>query len=113
MKKINYLLKGPYIRLDLFLFENKIVNSRNKAKELILNNSVMVNGKNIDKASFFEDKNEKIEIENKKLLVSRAGIKIEHAIKYWKIDLKNKNILDIGSSCGGIIEICTHTEAES
>lgn len=70
------------IRLDLFLFENKIVNSRNKAKELILNNSVIVNGKIIDKASFFVDKNDKIEIENNMLFVSRAGIKLEHAIKY-------------------------------
>ena len=99
------------IRLDLFLFENKIVNSRNKAKELILNNSVIVNAKIIDKPSFFVDKNDKIEIENNILFVSRAGIKLEHAIKYWKIDLKNKNILDIGSSTGGFIEVCLNNGA--
>ena len=70
------------IILDLFLSENIIVNSRNKAIDLILNTSVIVNGMIIDKASFFVDKNDIIEIENNMLFVSRAGIKLEHAIKY-------------------------------
>ena len=76
-----------------------------------MNNSVIVNGKIIDKASFFEDKNDKIEIENNMLFVSSAGVKLEHAIKYWKIDLKNKNILDIASSTGGVIEVCRNNGA--
>ncbi|MGL4617168.1 MAG: TlyA family RNA methyltransferase [Mycoplasmoidaceae bacterium] len=94
------------IRLDLFLLEKKIVNSRNKAKELILNNLIIVNNKSINKASFFVDENDKIEVEKNFLFVSRAAIKLEHAINYWEIDLKNKNVLDIGSSTGGFIEVC-------
>ncbi|MGL5640147.1 MAG: TlyA family RNA methyltransferase [Mycoplasmoidaceae bacterium] len=99
------------IRLDLFLFENKIVNSRNKAKELILNNLITVNDKVINKSSFFVDENDKIEVKENILFVSRAAIKLDYAINYWKIDLKNKNVLDIGSSTGGFIEVCLNNGA--
>ncbi|MGL5246005.1 MAG: TlyA family RNA methyltransferase [Mycoplasmoidaceae bacterium] len=99
------------IRLDLFLLEKKIANSRNKAKELILNNLITVNDKVINKASFFVDENDNIEVKENILFVSRAAIKLDHAINYWKIDLKNKNVLDIGSSTGGFIEVCLNNGA--
>ncbi|MGL5591618.1 MAG: TlyA family RNA methyltransferase [Mycoplasmoidaceae bacterium] len=99
------------IRLDLFLFENGIVNSRNKAKELISNNLISVNDKVINKPGFFVDENDKVEVKETILYVSRAALKLEHAINYWKIDLKNKNVLDIGSSTGGFIEVCLNNEA--
>lgn len=99
------------IRLDLFLFENKIASSRNKAKELILNELVIVNDKIVTKANFYVNENDKIEIKENISFVSRAAIKLDYAINYWKINLKNKNILDIGSSTGGFIEVCLNNGA--
>jgi len=36
--------------------------------------------------------------------VSRGGIKLEHALDHWKIDVSGKTCLDIGASTGGFTD---------
>lgn len=36
--------------------------------------------------------------------VSRGGIKLQHAIKNWKLKIKNCVALDVGSSTGGFVD---------
>lgn len=91
------------IRLDIFLFNNDLVPSRSKAVELIHNGKISVNNKIILKPSFLVSNNDKIAILENDVLdyVSRGGLKLKKAIDYFRVDLKDKIILDIGASTGG------------
>lgn len=100
------------MRLDNFLFKNNFAKSRNKASELIKNNSVKVNGKIISKPSFIVDIDCNIEI-LKEVFVSRAGEKLDSYIKANNLDFSGMNILDIGSSKGGFTQVLLKYNAKS
>lgn len=46
------------------------------------------------------------------LYVSRGGLKLEKAIDYFKIDLSNKIVLDIGASTGGFTDVSLKNGAQ-
>jgi len=92
------------IRLDAFLFENDFTQSRNKAKELILNGEVLVDGKIITKPSFSIDSQE-VQIVSSHQYVSRAGDKLKNFLQVHPIMIEGRRCLDIGSSTGGFIEV--------
>ena len=90
------------MRLDSYLVENNLAESRNKAQQLIINSAVCVNNNIITKNGFLVNENDVIEIVKSVCpYVSRAGLKLEGAIKSFDINLQGKVILDIGSSTGG------------
>ena len=91
-------------RLDAFLFENDFTQSRNKAKELILNAEVLVDGKITTKASTLID-SQKVKIVSAHQYVSRAGDKLKNFLMAHPIMIEGKRCLDIGSSTGGFIEV--------
>ena len=92
------------IRLDTFLFENDFTQSRNKAKELILNGEVLVDGKITTKASTLISSQE-VQIVSSHQYVSRAGDKLKNFLSANPIMIEGKRCLDIGSSTGGFIEV--------
>jgi 23S rRNA (cytidine1920-2'-O)/16S rRNA (cytidine1409-2'-O)-methyltransferase len=92
--------------------KRELVDSRNKAKELIKSLKVKVNGKIVNKPSFKVDKNDKIEIAPGKIYVSRAAWKLKNYIDKYGIDLKKRLVLDIGSSTGGFSEVCLENGAK-
>lgn len=98
------------MRLDLFLFKFGYFTSRSKASQEIKNKSIKINGKIITKPSFEINDNSvlTIEINKKTKWVSRAGLKLEHAFKTFKINPENKIFLDIGSSTGGFTQVLLH-----
>ncbi len=90
------------MRADLYLFQNGYAKSRQKAKTLIEEGSVKINGKAITKPSFeINDYESVIEIQDACPYVSRGGLKLEAILKLTKADAKNKICLDIGASTGG------------
>ncbi len=93
------------MRLDLYLTKNFDIQSRNKAHEIIKSNKVKVDGKTVSKPSFLVDETSKIELLEEDFYVSRAAYKLKHFLDEIKIDLKNKEALDIGSSTGGFTQI--------
>ncbi len=94
------------VRLDNYLYVNKLSNSRTKAQELIKANLVFVNDVCINKSNYQVSESDKVKVINKGIYVSRAANKLKHAIDKFKINLKNKVVLDIGSSTGGFTQIC-------
>ncbi len=92
------------IRLDKLLIEKKLAETRQKAQVLILSGNVKVNGETISKPSKEVDECSNIEIVQSLKYVSRGGLKLQHALEYFKIDVKNKICLDIGSSTGGFTD---------
>ncbi|WP_298523575.1 TlyA family RNA methyltransferase [uncultured Methanobrevibacter sp.] len=101
-------------RLDKYLVTNNYTSSRNKSKELIKSGNVKVNEKIITKCSYNVGSKDRIEIIDKDSLryVSRAGLKLEGAIESFGIDLKGKNVMDIGSSTGGFTDCSLQHGAE-
>ena len=93
-------------RLDKELVERSLVETRSKAQELILSGAVSVNGKVQTKASFSVNEADEIKLENTNLLkyVSRGGFKLEKAINVFNLNVKDKVVLDIGSSTGGFTD---------
>ncbi|HOT22562.1 MAG TPA: S4 domain-containing protein, partial [Sedimentibacter sp.] len=76
-------------RLDVFLHNKGYVGSREKAKELILNNSVFVDDKLITKPSYMVNDDVKIKI-TEDVYISRGYLKIEKAIHVFNINIENK-----------------------
>jgi len=92
-------------RLDVLLVKRNLVESREKAKAIIMSGSVFVEGQREDKAgSTFSDEVQ-IEIKGHVLpYVSRGGLKLEKAVANFEVDLKDKVCTDVGSSTGGFTD---------
>lgn len=89
-------------RADVLLFEKGLVDSREKGKRLIMEGAVFIGTQRIDKPG--ESINEEAEIivkTNPLIYVSRGGLKIEKAIDFFNLELKDKIAMDIGASTGG------------
>ncbi len=91
-------------RLDLLLVEKGIVSTREKAQGFIMEGKVLVNGKPITKAGTLINEDANLELLEEEKFVSRAGYKLENAVKEFGIDVKDKICLDIGSSTGGFTD---------
>jgi 23S rRNA (cytidine1920-2'-O)/16S rRNA (cytidine1409-2'-O)-methyltransferase len=98
---MSYLNK---IRLDKLLFDKGLTESRERAKALILEGSVQVNGIVVDKAGTLVKPDDAVTVTNKMPYVSRGGLKLERAIKEFSIDLKDKTAMDVGASTGGFTD---------
>ena len=93
------------MRLDLYLTEKGYFESRNKSADAIKKGIVFLNGKCIQKPSFEVGENSRIEIKGDYCsYVGRGGLKLEGALSEFKIDVRNKVCIDIGSSTGGFTD---------
>lgn len=100
------------MRLDEAVVKRGLVDSRNKAKELIKSNKVKVNGKTVSKPSFKIDENDEIELLEDKIYVSRAAWKLKNYLEKHSIDFNSKTVLDVGSSTGGFSEVALEKGAK-
>jgi 23S rRNA (cytidine1920-2'-O)/16S rRNA (cytidine1409-2'-O)-methyltransferase len=89
-------------RLDKLLVERGLTPSRDRAQALILAGKVLVNEQKIEKAGASIDPDSALRLLGEDMrYVGRGGLKLEQAIKHWKIDLRDKVCLDVGASTGG------------
>ena len=101
------------IRLDQLLVDKNLIESKSKAQSMIMAGQVLVNDKIVLKSGNYFDKHSKIVIN--KLhpeWVSRGALKLLKAIEYFKINIKNKTCLDIGSSTGGFSQVLLKNNAK-
>jgi 23S rRNA (cytidine1920-2'-O)/16S rRNA (cytidine1409-2'-O)-methyltransferase len=93
------------IRLDKLLLERGVVPSRARAQALVLAGKVLVNGQKIEKSGASVNTDVEIRLLGEDLkYVSRGGLKLEHALAYWKINVAGKICLDVGASTGGFTD---------
>jgi len=92
-------------RLDILLVQKGLADSREKAKSTIMAGLVTVNGLRADKPGsiYSEDADIKLK-ENYNPYVSRGGLKLDKAIKYFGINLAGKKAVDVGASTGGFTD---------
>ena len=89
-------------RLDRLLVDRGLVSSRQRAKELIEEGLVVVNGKRSAKPSTQVSSDATIEVLGSVLpYPSRAGLKLAKALKVFSIDVEGCIALDVGASTGG------------
>ncbi len=92
------------MRLDTFLFENKIYSSRTKAMDAIKEGLVLYNGK-IAKCSLDVTSFDGLEILSRESsFVSNGGYKLEKAIIDFSFDPSGLVCADIGASNGGFTD---------
>ncbi|MDZ4244576.1 MAG: TlyA family RNA methyltransferase [Candidatus Gracilibacteria bacterium] len=93
------------MRLDIYIANNDLAESREKAQVLIKSGKVSVNGNIIKKPAFTVEEADKIEVRDLKMYVSRSALKLEEAIKRWHVAANDTVCMDIGASTGGFSEI--------
>jgi 23S rRNA (cytidine1920-2'-O)/16S rRNA (cytidine1409-2'-O)-methyltransferase len=93
-------------RLDTILVTRGFFPSREKAADAIRAGAIFVNNKCIRKAGTKIEPEEEITVEESKILsyVSKGGLKLEKGIHSFRLDFKDKVILDVGCSTGGFTD---------
>ena len=97
-------------RLDNTLVKRNLISSRTRAIYEIKNGNVLVNDKVIVKPSKIVKDEDNIIIKNKLNYVSKGALKLVKAIDKFNIILKNKVLLDIGSSTGGFTDVALRND---
>ena len=92
-------------RIDVLVFENGLAPSREKAKTLIIAGQVKAAGHIVKSPSEQYETDIEIEVTGHVCpYVSRGGLKLEKAIREFRICLENKTCMDIGASTGGFTD---------
>jgi 23S rRNA (cytidine1920-2'-O)/16S rRNA (cytidine1409-2'-O)-methyltransferase len=91
-------------RIDQLLVDRGLVESREKAKALLLAGSVRVNQQRVDKPGQSVAEDAAIEVTESPRYVSRGGLKLEAALQHWSIDVRGLVCLDVGASTGGFTD---------
>lgn len=101
-------------RIDIELVNRGLFETRSKAQYAIKSGIVMCNNVCVNKNGLSVDSNDCISIIGvKNKYVSKGGLKLEKALKLFKIDFHNKSMIDIGSSTGGLqIVLCKMVQKE-
>jgi len=101
------------MRLDQALVEAHLFESRSKAKQAILDGLVFQQDRCLKKPSEQIEDPASLSIHGTPMpYVSRGGLKLEKALDTFQISLKNKIVLDIGSSTGGFTDCALQRGAQ-
>ena len=102
------------VRVDKLLVERGLVPSRERAQAMVLSGRVLVNEQKIEKAGASVDPAAAIRLLGDDLkYVGRGGLKLEAALRDWKIDLTGRTCMDVGASTGGFTDcMLQHGAAE-
>lgn len=92
-------------RLDVLLVERGLVDTRARAKAVIMAGSVFVAGERVDKAGAVVKDDAEIVLKGETLkYVSRGGLKLEAALDAFGVDVAGMTAVDLGSSTGGFTD---------
>ena len=91
-------------RLDLELVERGLFESREKAKRAIMAGTVQVNEQTARKPSDTVRPGDRLSLLAPEKFVSRGGLKLEHALDHFKINVAGQTAIDLGASTGGFTD---------
>jgi len=93
------------IRLDELLVEREMVDTRAKARALILAGQVLVDDQKVEKCGAPVSLQAALRLLGEPLkYVSRGGLKLEGALQHFRVDVDGRICLDIGASTGGFTD---------
>lgn len=91
-------------RLDLVLVERGLVDTRSRARAMILAGDVLVDDQPVIRAGTPVTDHQAVELRQKPRFVSRGGEKIDHALDVFDIDVAGKVVVDLGACTGGFTD---------
>jgi len=92
-------------RLDLVIVEKGLVQSRQRARALIMAGKVLVNNRLVDKPGSLVYRKDDVILKGEEITyVSRGGLKLEKALQELNIDITGAVCLDVGASTGGFTD---------
>jgi 23S rRNA (cytidine1920-2'-O)/16S rRNA (cytidine1409-2'-O)-methyltransferase len=100
-------------RIDVLLVEQGYFESREKAKAALMAGLVLMDGEPIEKAGTKVPRTSEIKVKGAvHPYVSRGGLKLEKALRYFEISVNDAVMLDIGSSTGGFTDCALQNGAQ-
>ena len=94
------------MRIDVALVNLGLFESRTRAANAVRDGAVFYGDTQITKPSFDVENLDLISVRGAVMpFVSRGGLKLEHALKTFHIDMHGRNMIDIGSSTGGFCDV--------
>ena len=101
------------LRADQLLVTRELAESRTRAQALIMAGAVFSGEKKIAKPGDTLAEDAPLEVRGKDHpWVSRGGIKLDHALSYFGLDVTGAIALDVGSSTGGFTDVLLTRGAE-
>jgi 23S rRNA (cytidine1920-2'-O)/16S rRNA (cytidine1409-2'-O)-methyltransferase len=94
----------PKRRLDLLLVERGLAESQHKAQALIMAGEVMVQCETASKPAGLVNAEASIELRQPPPFVSRGGVKLDHALNMFQLNVAGMVVADIGASTGGFTD---------
>lgn len=99
-------MKAKLTRLDKYLADNGLVESRTLAQEYIAAGRVSVNGLVVTKTASQVAEGAKVSVDTQtRQWVSRGAHKLLKAVEFFNIDVNGKVCIDIGASTGGFTDV--------
>ncbi len=93
------------VRIDRLLVDRSLVESRERGLALILAGQVLVNGQKQDKAGALVPEDAELRILGDTLrYVSRGGLKLEGALREFRVAVSGLTAMDVGASTGGFTD---------
>lgn len=99
------MIKTPKERVDVLLVERGLCETREKAKRAIMAGTVYTNELRLEKPGEKIAMDSPLQVKgNEMRYVSRGGLKLEKALGFFQVEVKDKLMLDIGASTGGFTD---------
>lgn len=93
------------VRLDVLLVRRGLVESRERARALILAGEVSVDGQVVTRPAMAVPEDSALAVAHPPAYVSRGGYKLAHALDTWQLDVTDLVIVDVGASTGGFTDV--------
>jgi len=91
-------------RIDILLVEKGLVESREKARVMVMEGAVTADNRTIVKPSTLVNEDADVQILQAPAFVSRGGLKLDYALDQFRIDVKGLVAVDVGASTGGFTD---------
>lgn len=92
-------------RLDRYLVEAGLAESREKAKALVRRGQVKVEGRVVKKPAYPVKAGERVEVSTPERYVGRGAYKLLGALESFPLDPAGRVALDVGASTGGFTQV--------
>ena len=99
-------MKAASRRLDQLLVDRGLADSRARARGLVLAGEVWSADRRLDKPGVQVPDDAPLEVKGRDHpFVSRGGLKLDHALGHFRVEVNDRVALDIGASTGGFTDV--------
>src|SRR5438270_2997649 len=98
--------RPPRERADKRVVDAGLADSRSRAQALILAGHVVIGDHAVNKPGDLVDADAPVRLKGDPMpYVSRGGLKLQHALDHFALDVRGLRALDVGASTGGFTDV--------